>query len=411
MDNGSFETFDGDIADWIHQYRGRTKLSQALFAENADLTEEGIRNIERRRSSPRSVTLYKISQACEIAPKHQPAFVARFSAKSSPISQPIQTPVAPVAEPTNTAAIPLPELTNRNSIPQRFRKKQLMLWIGVACVLLLAVGLFFTINRPNSNNLMVATIPPDSATITPFQSIVAQFIPVQSTAITATLTTPITNFEAEMAQRTAATRLRGAAARWTLVFSDTFADNHNNWAISSTFFLDDYADNRKRIEDGMFLFDVVSKTPDGATVWNYPDTERFVEDFYLSVDIRCQICNGGVSPGIAFRTSDTLDAESFYFLRFSYDQVMVLAKQPSREPAERIVKTIVPTVNTRKHETNQLEIIATRDHFVVFMNGIYAFDVHDSDFRNGNFHFFAYIPDTSSATIAYDNLEIRVPPK
>ena len=408
MDNGSFETFDGDIADWIHQYRGRTKLSQALFAENADLTEEGIRNIERRRSSPRSVTLYKIAQACKIAPEHQPAFVTRFTSKPQPKMKLDQAIITLVVEPTNIPTTQLSllkiepnqtltevglEASNNSIIQTSTSRRQLIVW----SLMVLIVGLIF---------IAIRLFSTESSTIVIGASTISNTL-----TTTATLATPTIGFEATMAQHTAATRIRGDAARWPLVLSDTFDDNRNNWAISSTFFLDDYGDNRGRIENGQFLFDVVSKTPSGATIWNFPDTQRFFDDFYLSVDVSCLICNAEVSPGISFRTSDILDAESFYFLRFNYGQEIFLAKQLSQAPVRRIVRTIVPNINQRKHEVNHLEIIVRNNHFVVFINSVYAFDVYDDEFRDGNLHFFAYIPDVSNATIAYDNLEIRVPPK
>lgn len=203
-----------------------------------------------------------------------------------------------------------------------------------------------------------------------------------------------------------AEQLRAEAALWTPIFTDTFDLNRHSWPLTTT--IDDYANSTLSIKDGKLIFDVTSITPSGATVWDLHRTMPYVEDFVISVDITCAVCEPSTEPGLLFRESGLLNAETYYFLRYGINQRVRIAKQLP-DKAVRVAWDVASVIDTRKNLTNHVELIVKGDHMAVFINNQYALKLEDSSFSSGYPHIFVWVDGATTEQVTFDNLYLAVP--
>ncbi|WP_054533653.1 serine/threonine protein kinase [Herpetosiphon geysericola] len=207
--------------------------------------------------------------------------------------------------------------------------------------------------------------------------------------------------------QTQAAQLRAEAAQWTQIFSDTFELNRNNWSLTPT--IDDYANSTLSLQAGKLIFDVTSNTPSGAIAWNLQPTMPYVEDFALSVDITCVVCEPSTEPGLVFRKSGLLNAETYYFLLYGFDQRVRIIKQVPYA-ALRVGWDMAPSIDQRKNMTHHVELIVKGDQMAVFINDRYALKVEDSTYASGYPHLAVYVEGATTEQVSFDNLYLAVPP-
>ncbi|XSG76457.1 serine/threonine protein kinase [Herpetosiphon llansteffanensis] len=207
--------------------------------------------------------------------------------------------------------------------------------------------------------------------------------------------------------QTQAAQFRAEAAQWTQIFSDTFDLNRNNWSLTTT--IDDYANSTLSMQAGKLIFDVTSNTPSGAIAWNLQPTMPYVEDFALSVDITCVVCEPTTEPSLIFRKSGLLNAETYYFLRYGFDQRVRIVKQVPHA-ALRVGWDIAPSIDQRKNMTHHIELIVKGDQMAVFINDRYALKVEDSTYASGYPHLAVYVNGATTEQVSFDNLYLSVPP-
>ncbi|MFD3163295.1 serine/threonine protein kinase [Herpetosiphon sp. NSE202] len=206
--------------------------------------------------------------------------------------------------------------------------------------------------------------------------------------------------------QTQAAQLRAEAAQWTQIFSDTFELNRNNWSLQTT--IDDYANSTLSLQAGKLVFDVTSNTPTGSIAWNLQPTMPYVEDFALSVDITCVVCEPSTEPGLVFRKSGLLNAETYYFLLYGFDQRVRIIKQVPHD-ALRVGWDIAPSIDQRKNMTHHIELIVKGDQMAVFINNRYALKVEDSTYSSGYPHLAVYLQGATTEQVSFDNLYLAVP--
>ncbi|WP_110515213.1 serine/threonine protein kinase [Herpetosiphon llansteffanensis] len=206
--------------------------------------------------------------------------------------------------------------------------------------------------------------------------------------------------------QTQAAQLRAEAAQWTQIFSDTFELNRNNWSLTTT--IDDYANSTLSMQAGKLIFDVTSNTPSGSIAWNLQPTMPYVEDFALSVDMTCVVCEPTTELGLVFRKSGLLNAETFYFLLYRFDQRVRIVKQVPYD-ALRVGWDVAPSIDQRKNMTHHIELIVKGDQMAVFINDRYALKVEDSTYSSGYPHLAVYIRGATTEQVSFDNLYLSVP--
>lgn len=222
-------------------------------------------------------------------------------------------------------------------------------------------------------------------------------------SITPTLTPPISTPSLNTPMR-----IRELAADWPVIFRDNFDNNAKRWPFSDTFQSDDFGEHRVSLRDGKLYLEARSQSTIGSIVWNLDTPMPDVDDFYLRADITCEQCGALDSPGVVFRLTGERDAEQFYVARMTYDQNVIFSKFAPNTTPERMARIATNAFSSQINNTNLFEMIAENERLIVFINGKFAAEVSDSDFRHGTVHFSMVMPESGSTIMSVDNVELRV---
>lgn len=186
----------------------------------------------------------------------------------------------------------------------------------------------------------------------------------------------------------------------TVIFEDTFIDNHNNWHIDTS---------SSYIAAGKYVIDV--SCPDEhdsfycGTSIKIPFT--FPKDFHIEMDITIlnSSPNANVAIGFQLRRKSTdyyyinyFITDSFYSLRLTYDKRYL----------EIVPKTSTDLISKELNSTNRFGIIVQGTKFTPTINGMLLPQGEDGNLTNaGDTHIAFFISYGNSARLQIDNLVVQ----
>lgn len=257
--------------------------------------------------------------------------------------------------------------------------------LGVAamgCGLLIAGALFFF--RADAQGLYDQYFPSPTATST------------NTPRPTATMTpTPTPNMTAQAYEGTAI----HAAHKWTSIVAETFESNSNQWYVDEED--DEYALKSYEIRDGIYIWEA---TAHQGFVQRIRANKLGVEDFYLSVEIAQPESLANVDYGFYFREDDD---NNYYYFGTNNDGEFSLWLYMDAEWTQLIENTT--STAFARGEANKVSMIAEGDHFIFFVNDVFAAEFFDSTLTSGATGLAIEISEPGlHATFEFDNLIVNL---
>ena len=248
--------------------------------------------------------------------------------------------------------------------------------------------------QPNFKSLYGQYFP--SPTLTPSRT------PTSTPSLTPTATqtpTPTPNMTATAQVQNAQATAENILSRWTVIRTDTFDTNANNW-------LEDTSDD----EYSLMVYDVV----DGKYRWEATAHKSFIgwvrsdrqslTDFYLSVDIQQIEGSDTADYGVIFREDD--DA-NFYYFGISDQGAYVLYVY--FEEWDTLINW-TDTNLIRPGKVNRITVIGQGSRFTFFINDQFLTEITDDTIPEGITALAVELADENEyAVFEFDNFELRTP--
>ena len=196
-----------------------------------------------------------------------------------------------------------------------------------------------------------------------------------------------------------AAKLLSNAQEWPLVSSDTFDSNKLGWREENYSSSD--VEAVLSIKDGVYLWDVKSKKPEGETIWPRPVGVQNVPNFYAAVDVFSLAKPEVAKFGLTFRNQGT---DNHYDFTISSLQQYELYYRPDRDTLiSSTTKEIV------QFESNRIAVIGIDHKFWFYINDIFVdYREHDGGPLTGNVSFVVkLLNDGDWISVMFDNFELR----
>lgn len=220
--------------------------------------------------------------------------------------------------------------------------------------------------------------------------------PTATSSPTPNLTATHSAFQALAFQATAS----HAMHEWQTVITETFDDNSSGWRATTTDM--EHAKFTYEIIDGTYRWNAVAHR--GFIEW-IPLPTTFMDNFFLSVEVRLGTHTGSNDYGIIFRR-DT--AGNFYYFAIDADYAYSLFKYYEGTWSTLIDRTFNSLI--KKDEPNRLAVIAEGDHLILFINDQFLADEHDDSIKTGTAALAIEIFYANQEGIfEFDNIELRIP--
>lgn len=265
------------------------------------------------------------------------------------------------------------------------------LMLGVAamgCGLLVAAGLFFF--RTDAQELYDQYFPSPTATFTNTPRPTATITP------TPTLTpTPTPNLTAQAYEGTAV----HAADAWTSIVAESFDSNSHKWYVGEED--DKYALKSYEVRDGKYIWEA---TAHQGFVQRLEANVLGIKDFYFSVEIAQPELLANVDYGFYFREDND---NNHYYFGINNDGEFSLWLYNDAEWTQ-LIEDGTSTAFARGG-ANKVSMIAEGDHFIFFVNDVYAAEFFDSTLASGTTGMAIEISEPGlHATFEFDNLIVNV---
>jgi hypothetical protein len=190
---------------------------------------------------------------------------------------------------------------------------------------------------------------------------------------------------------------------WKVIFSDSFADNANQWPTKKS--TSDLGSLDFHVVDGTYVVTATCGNTDGALYRIFPTTAFRIFNFNIDVDMGQLSGPETVSYGILFRKSNT-----------GYYAFII---QPQKKQYSLMILnagkwiTLIPWTSAstiRTTEFNHLAVLAQGSHIRLSINGDNIHEITDTTFSEGDIGL-AIILDAAhdAASVAIDNFEVASP--
>lgn len=228
------------------------------------------------------------------------------------------------------------------------------------------------------------------------QSLIDEYFPSPTATLPPTPTsTPTPNPTVIAYQATA----DYAASNWTVIMTDTFENNNNDWLIESSD--DEYANTNYEIADGKYRWEATAHQ--AYIGWVRPDIETLT-NFYLSVETR-QV-QGPDTADFGFIFHEDEDS-NFYYFGISNGGEYVLYMLYGEW------STLIDWTGTELIQpfgSNRITVIGEGSHFTFFINDQYLTEFTDDTIPEGNTALAVELSqEGDQAVFEFDNLELRKP--
>jgi hypothetical protein len=197
-------------------------------------------------------------------------------------------------------------------------------------------------------------------------------------------------------------KLLSNAQEWPLVAKDSFDSNKLKWSE------EDYSSSKSEgilsIKDGVYLWNIKSKTPKGSVFWPRPAQIENVPNFYAAVDLQSMAEPEIAKFGLTFRNQGI---DNHYEFTISSSQQYELLYKPTEDPLiNSTSKEIVP------FERNRIAVIGIGNQFWFYINDVYVdYREHDGGPLSGNISFIVVtMNDKDWVSVTFDNFELREMP-
>jgi hypothetical protein len=197
-----------------------------------------------------------------------------------------------------------------------------------------------------------------------------------------------------------AAKLLSSAQAWPVKAKDDFNSNKLGWREE-----DGYSGREVEavlsIEDGVYLWNVKSKKPEGGTIWPRPVEMENVPNFYVAVDVLSMAEPDAAKFGLTFRNQGT---DNHYDFTISSSQQYEMYYRPNNDTLiSSITNEIVP------FEFNRIAVIGIGHQFWFYINDIFVdYREHDGGPLTGNVSFVVKpLNDKDWISVTFDNFELR----
>lgn len=260
--------------------------------------------------------------------------------------------------------------------------------VAMGCGLLIVAGLFFY--RADAQELYDQYFPSPTATYTNTPRPTASMTPTPTRT-----PTPTPNLTAQAYEGTAV----HAAEAWTSLIAETFDSNQFGWHVGGDD--DEYALKNFEVTDGKYIWEA---TAHQGFVQRIRASSSAIDDFYLSVEVTQPESLAEVDYGFYFREDKE---DNYYYFGIANNGDYSLWLYNNAEWTQLIEETLSPAF--RSGETNQLSMIAEGNHFIFFVNDVFAAEYFDDTLAAGDVGMAIEIskPDLH-ATFEFDNLIVNL---
>ena len=186
------------------------------------------------------------------------------------------------------------------------------------------------------------------------------------------------------------------AKQWSLLISDTFDDNTNEWHEGE--FDDEYALMKFNV-DGTYTWNINTKQ---GVVWRVWPRSDSVDNFYLSVDVKNAGNDLKTQYGLIFRNNDN----SFFFFEVRDTQEFRVLSSDDWEWKELIPLTESTAIYPR--QVNHLVVVAQGEQFLFLINDQLVGEATGSYPKIGQVGLAIGVDSAGiETTIVFDNFELR----
>ena len=201
-------------------------------------------------------------------------------------------------------------------------------------------------------------------------------------------------------QEAAASRLNEAKS-WPMFMADGFNNNINDWCDGPS--SAERLEGSRELLNGQYIWQAEAITD--FVWWCAPSGTELSGDIFVTVDTELQ---GGVpntSMGLVFHR---LDNDNLYLFRIQNNgwyQFLVLYEDEWETLIEWAETSLI-----RPGNVNRIAVVAVASHFTFFINDIHLTEFDDDRLSTGRVGLVMGLFDEGdTATISFDNLEIRTP--
>jgi hypothetical protein len=129
-----------------------------------------------------------------------------------------------------------------------------------------------------------------------------------------------------------------------------------------------------------------------------------LDDFFLEIEVRADLCQSGDEFGILFRVNQDLE---HYRYALNCDGSARAVRILSNESRSLVPITEPPSVLPGPRSTNRLSLLASGDQFWFWINGFEVFNARDINLTQGGLGLFARSGRGNQLTVSFDNLRIQ----
>ena len=197
------------------------------------------------------------------------------------------------------------------------------------------------------------------------------------------------------ASATAAVRLTEQAG---FDFIETFDSSRFKWRAN--YENNDYWRGYTKIEDGMYLWDVLEVKDTFISKADFPGNNYF-RDFDVYVDTRITDTGiGAACSGLLFRVSPTGWDHGAYYFSLCNDSWMKVSFHSREGEWDDFVNL---RYDGYSNGWNRLEVVARDSHFQFFINSDYVYEMDDNQQDAGGFALAVEMNEQETARIWFDN--------
>jgi len=190
------------------------------------------------------------------------------------------------------------------------------------------------------------------------------------------------------------------AARWPLLFLDTFSSAGNDWTIGD--YSDELIEGNRRITGDKYHWQATASG--GVVWWSMPDLDT-LSDFYLTVEGQQISGDTDTQYGLILRRADS---DNYYIFRIRDDGDYQFRVRHEGEWNTLINWTASPLI--RPGQMNRLAIVAEGSNFVFYINDQYVADYTDSKVSEGKIALVIGFDDEGdTGVLEFDNFEVHAP--
>jgi hypothetical protein len=129
-----------------------------------------------------------------------------------------------------------------------------------------------------------------------------------------------------------------------------------------------------------------------------------MNDFFLEIEVRADLCQSGDEFGILFRVNQDLE---HYRYALNCDGSARAVRILSNESRSLVPITEPPSILPSPKSTNRLSLLASGDRFWFWINGFEVFNARDIKLTQGGVGLFARSGRGNQLTVSFDNLRIQ----